>query len=225
MLASEPFGDESQCGTTIRWIGPKQPNYGMADVYIDNVKVATVDCYAPAGAATTSAVLFESDGLAAGQHVISIRLTGAKNASSSGYIVVLDNFEVIGDDTAGGAYRTDDAECVFTGGWVTDANATYYAGGYSYSRWAGTSVRFTFLGTKVAWIGPRSGAYGYAEVWIDGIYRGTVSQYGPLGWRYRVWESGTLADGVHTIEIRPLGTKQTASTGTNIVVDAFDATP
>jgi subtilisin family serine protease len=40
-------------GSRVRWVGPKQPSYGMADVYIDDVLVASdVDCYAPAGSAT-----------------------------------------------------------------------------------------------------------------------------------------------------------------------------
>ena len=28
-------------GSSVKWIGPKQPSYGMADVWVDGVKVAT----------------------------------------------------------------------------------------------------------------------------------------------------------------------------------------
>lgn len=212
-------------GSAIRWIGPKQPGYGKADVYIDNVKIATVDCYAPEADKTLSAVLFESEPLEDGRHTISIRLTGAKNVLSSGYVVVVDRFEAISEDAVGGAVRTDDAAADFAGPWIRGFSTTYVGGGYSYSRWRTASVRHTFNGTRVAWIGPRMNTYGRAEVWIDGIYRATVSQFGPTGWRCRVWESPTLAPGVHTIEVRPTGLKDAASLYPNVVVDAFDVTP
>ena len=45
-------------GQGISWIGPKQPSYGIAEVYMDGVLQETVDCYAPEASKTTSAVLW-----------------------------------------------------------------------------------------------------------------------------------------------------------------------
>ena len=45
------------------------------------------------------------------------------------------------------------------------------------------------------------------------------------GWRYRIWESATLAPGSHYIQIRPLHTKSAAATNYVVVVDALDVTP
>jgi len=215
-------------GTSIAWIGAKQPNYGKADVYVDNVKVATVDCYAPAANAVTSATLWDSldlGPLADGSHTLRIRLVGAKNPASSGYVVVVDKFQVTAPVPVQDGTRANESSGVFSGSWVAASSTTYVGGGYRYSRWAGAKIRYTFTGTKVAWIGPRTSNYGRADVYIDGVKRATVSQYGALGWRYRVWESATLARGVHTIEIRVLGTKEAASSGTIIVVDGFDVKP
>jgi len=212
-------------GTKIAWYGPKQPSYGKADVYIDGVKVATVDCYATAANATAATKIFESPVLSAGTHTISVRLMNQKNAASSGYVVVVDRFSAMGTGAGSTGTRADESVGTFSGAWVTAANSTYTNGTYRYSRWAGAKIRYTFTGTKVAWLGPRTTAYGKADVYIDGVKKATVSQYGVMGWRYRVWESGTLPSGSHTIEIRVLGTKESASSSANIVVDGFDVKP
>lgn len=212
-------------GTSVAWIGPKQSGYGKADVYVDGAKVATVDCYAAAAQPTLSTTIWETSNLKDGSHTIAIRLVGQKNPSSSGYVVVVDAFDTGTIGTAVTGTRADESAGTFSGSWVTSASSAYYGYGYRYSRWAGAKVRYTFTGTRIAWIGPRATSYGKAAIYVDGVYRATVSQYGALGWRYRVWESGTLSRGTHTIEIRVLGTKEAASSGTTIVVDGFDVKP
>jgi len=212
-------------GESVAWIGPKQPVYGKADVYIDGVKVATVDCYASAAQSVSSTTIWETSGLSDDDHTIAVRLTGQKNPSSTGYIVVVDEFETGTIGSASTGTRANESAGTFSGAWVTSTNNTYYGYGYRYSRWVGAKVSYTFTGTKIAWIGPRAMNYGKADVYIDGAKVATVSQYGVLGWRYRVWESGTLPEGTHTIEIRVLGSREAASSGAIIVVDAFDVTP
>lgn len=212
-------------GTGIAWYGPTQSGYGMADVYIDNSKVATVDCYAPSEEATLSATLWESGALPAGAHTISIRITGAKNEASAGTVVVVDRLVASGTAGSSTCIRANESAGSSVGSWVLCSNTTYTGGTYRYSRWAGSRISYTFCGSKIAWIGPRASNYGRAAIYIDGMYVTTVSQYGTLGWRYRVWESGTLARGFHTIEIRVLGTKVAASSGTIVVVDGWDVTP
>jgi hypothetical protein len=213
-------------GTKVRWIGPKQPSYGMADVYIDGVKKATVDCYAAAG--SLSETLFESAVLANTYHVLEIRLTGAKNAASSGNVVVLDRFEVEGVAPSGVGSRLNEqgAYATFTGTWIKAVNPTYTSKTYAYSAWAGPVYTASFTGTKVAWIGPKSLAYGRANVYIDGVFKGTVDCYSSAtGWRYRIWESATLSPTSHTIQIKPTRTKSAASTNYVVVVDALDVAP
>jgi hypothetical protein len=213
-------------GDWIRIIGPKQPNYGKADVYIDGVKVDTVDCYASDADKTLEAVLWETTALTDAPHTIELRLKGEKNIASTGNIVVLDRFEVDGAMPAGGGIRYDEMTGTFAGPWISGANSAYIEKGYRYSRYTNASFTATFDGTKVAWIGPKTGSYGRARVYIDGVQQGSVvSQYGPTGWRYRVWESKTLPAGTHTIKIVPNGTKDAASGSTNIVIDAIDVTP
>ncbi|MBE0418234.1 MAG: hypothetical protein IBX63_10760 [Coriobacteriia bacterium] len=213
-------------GTTIRWYGPKQPFYGMADVYLDGGKVATVDCYASAEEATLSEVIWESGTLSDAPHTLEIRLTGAKNPASTSNIVVIDYFEVEGAAPAGGGQRIDETAGTLSGPWIYGTNRTYINGGYHYSKYSNATFTATFEGTKVAWIGPKTGNYGRAKVYIDGVQQGSVvSQYGTMGWRERVWESKTLTPGDHTIKIVPTGTKDAASKSTIVVIDALDVTP
>jgi hypothetical protein len=122
----------------------------------------------------------------------------------------------------------DQRDAALSNTWVEASNPTYHAKTYAYSRWENAALTMTFSGTKVAWIGPRTTQYGKADVYVDGAKLATVDQYranaATQGWRERVWESGTLSTGTHTIQIRPTGTKNAASTAANIVIDAIDVT-
>jgi hypothetical protein len=182
-------------GSKVRWIGPKQPSYGMADVYIDGVLVASdVDCYAPAGSAALETLIWESGTLTDGPHTVELRLKGNRNASSTGNVVVLDRFEAYGAVPAGGGTRFDDADGVLTGSWIPAINPTYYDKTYIYSRWASHAFTMSFTGTRVAWIGPMTPFYGRADVFIDGAKVATVDQYRTTqGWREVVWESNGCA--------------------------------
>lgn len=213
-------------GTAIRWYGPKQPNYGMADVYIDGVKQpGFADAYASEAEKTIEPqMIFEVTGLDEGPHVLEIR--PRFHTTYGGSIVVMDYFEVEGGPApTGGGERRDELTGTLSGPWIRGNNSAYINKAYHYSKYTNASFTMSFTGTKIAWIGPKTGGYGRAKVWIDGVYQGVVSQYGTLGWRERVWESKTLSSGNHTITIRPTGTKDAASKGTIIVIDAFDVTP
>ena len=222
--------DAKFTGHAVRWIGPKQPGYGKADVYVDGAFAATVDCYAAAPDATYSTTLWESPTLTGGLHTVSIRLNGASNPASTGSVVVLDHFEVDGAAPSGVGSRLNEqgSHATFSGTWIKAVNPTYTSSTYAYSRWAGTSYKASFTGTKVAWIGPKVNSYGYANVYLDGAFKGTVDCYAPTtatGWRYKIWESGALSPGAHYIQIKPTGTKRAASTNTVVVVDALDVSP
>jgi len=217
-------------GDQVKWMGPKQPVYGKAKVYIDGVYKQTVDCYAPEAEATTSAVIYDSGVLATdGAHTISIEMIDGKNPASRDSVVVIDHFEVSGDDPHPAALRLPDAAGTFLGNWMRiGGNHTYTDGVYAYSYWLGHRYRVTFEGTNITWLGPKVYNYGRAALYLDGAYKGIVSQYAPassISFRAKVWESPTLASGTHTLEIRPLAVKDAASSASVIVIDGFDVAP
>ena len=85
-------------GTAIQWIGPRASNHGLADVYLDGVKVQTVDT---AGSGF-QAVFYNATGLADGPHTLKIVVTGTHSASSSGNFVSIDAI----DQPVGGGVAT-----------------------------------------------------------------------------------------------------------------------
>jgi len=79
-------------GTSVRWISSKDSNHGIADVYLDDSLVATVDGYGPSKA--SQQVFYAADGLSAGPHTLKIVVTGTKNAAATGTFVVVDAIDV-----------------------------------------------------------------------------------------------------------------------------------
>jgi beta-galactosidase GanA len=80
-------------GTAVQWIGPKNTNGGIADVYLDGTLAGTVDTYSAAGKEFQQ-VLFSQTGLAAGSHTLTITATGTQNPASSADTVVVDAINV-----------------------------------------------------------------------------------------------------------------------------------
>lgn len=76
-------------GTSVQWIGAKNTDHGIANVYIDGVLDSTVDTY---GTNAKQQVLYTKSGLSNGSHTIKIVVTNTKNASSSGYYQDIDAF-------------------------------------------------------------------------------------------------------------------------------------
>lgn len=77
-------------GTSVAWASTKGTNRGIAEVWLDGVKVATVDLYA--STLQTARVVWSSGTIAAGSHTLRVKVTGTKNASSSGVRVDIDCF-------------------------------------------------------------------------------------------------------------------------------------
>jgi hypothetical protein len=69
-------------GDTIQWYGLVGSDHGIANVYIDNVLKATVDCYSTTRLVDT--LVFTSDPMSIGNHTIKIVVTGTHNASANG---------------------------------------------------------------------------------------------------------------------------------------------
>ena len=79
-------------GTSVRWIASKAGNHGIADVYLDDTKVATVDGYS--SSTVNQQVQYSASGLSAGAHTLRIVVTGQKNPAASGTFVSLDAVDV-----------------------------------------------------------------------------------------------------------------------------------
>ena len=84
------------------------------------------------------------------------------------------------------------------------------------------TYRLVFRGTDVKVYGTKSTSSGKANVYIDGSKKATINLYSSsTKYRALVFDSPTLSNAVHTIEIRLTGTKSKASKGTSVGIDRF----
>jgi hypothetical protein len=80
-------------GTKARYYGFKRNDLGYADILVDDIQVASIDCYA--ATSQFDVLLYETSALTSGSHTLKIRVDGTKNGSSSGTEVICDAFASI----------------------------------------------------------------------------------------------------------------------------------
>jgi beta-lactam-binding protein with PASTA domain len=146
-------------------------------------------------------------------------------------------FRVRAVDVAGniGAYATAAAfrlavtqqnvpAVVYTGTWTTSTDSTASAGSQAFATSAGATATYTFTGRNIAWAAVRANNRGRAEVRVDGTLVATIDLYQSsttAAVRRVVFQQAVTPGVSHTIQVRVLGTKTAASTGTRVDVDAF----
>ena len=119
-------------------------------------------------------------------------------------------------------YEQDNSKLVYTGTWNKSSSSSDSSGSYTYINTTG-SVTVKFSGTYLAYITKKGTAYGYAKITLDGGTPTTVDLYnGSTIYQQKVWNTGTLADGTHTVKIEWAGVRRSAATACNIGLDAFD---
>ncbi len=91
-LNSKGSASISFTGTAVRWVSRVTPSSGIASVYIDGAKVASVDRYSKTTA--YQQVVFERTGLSNTTHKMKIEWSGKANGSSSGKNVIIDSIVV-----------------------------------------------------------------------------------------------------------------------------------
>ncbi len=198
-------------GTGVTWVTRMGPAYGKAAVTIDGVSKGTVDLYSP----TPKAFSKSYTGLSTGTHTITVKVTGTKNPSSRNTWVSIDAFRV------GTTTVQDNSWLVRYNAWYGGSSASASGGFYRHTSKAGSTLSFTFSGTAIDWITAMGPGWGMARVYIDGVDKGIVDLYSATQRWQAVKTYAGLAPGTHKIEVRPLGTKNAASSSARVVVDAF----
>jgi hypothetical protein len=197
--------------TSLTWTSHAGPAGGKATVTIDGKSKGTVDLYAAAGGRHVETF----SGLTSKAHTVVVKVTGTKNAASSGTEVSIDAF------ASGGASTPESDRHIKYDVWAGAASAHALGGTYRTSAAKTSTVAISFSGTEIDWIASKGPAYGKASVTIDGSSAGTVDLYrASVLWQAPIVFDG-LAAGPHTLVIKVLGTKAAASTGTKVVIDGF----
>jgi hypothetical protein len=91
--------------------------------------------------------------------------------------------------------------------WTLQSVRGAFGGRTRYTARRGATATYRFSGRSIAWVAPKSLARGSAKVYVDGVYRGTISLYSRTTRARQVVFAQTWASvGTHTIKLVVLGT-------------------
>jgi trimeric autotransporter adhesin len=218
-------------GTSVRWIGRRNKESGIALVRVDGGPAREVDLYSQPNEIRTSVLTIYD--LSPGQHTVTIEVTGRQHADAVSNVVTVDAFEV--EPQIVSHLQETDPDVTLTAGWVQDSSSTWSGGGVvslpeppmggmRFAEAAGEKATLKFRGTSIAWSGYRGPDAGIARVELDGVAT-EIDTYSPTPkFQVVVFTATELADTNHTLTIEVTGRKNDASTAARIVVDAFDVT-
>ena len=209
-------------GTQARWIGFKDSYAGIAKIYIDGVPKAEVDTYSHESQANV--VLFTTAMLTAGTHTLTIEATATRNASSGGNWIWVDAFESNSSESASFTLIDQTGSAVaYNTSWSTVSRTFFSGGSAAAAKSAGDRATFTFTGTKARWIGFKDSYAGIVKVYVDGVLQTEIDTYAFTSQaKVALYATPTLASGTHTLTIEATGTRNAASLGNWVWVDAFE---
>lgn len=198
-------------GDSVAWVTAKGPSYGEAEVFIDELSKGVVDLY---NSTQSWNQRLDYTGLGSGNHIITIKVLGQKNASSTGESVVVDSFTSINDDR--------DSAVVYSGAWSQESNSNAYNDTVSYSEQKGASATFTFTGKEVTLFVGKGPDHGIAQIYLDGVNKGTLDLYASSdSYNVPIKTFTGLPSATHTLKIVVTGTKNPSAAGVRIMTDAF----
>jgi hypothetical protein len=216
-------------GPAIWWTGKMGPNCGIVSASVDGGPIFETDYYwdPSLGTGYNSYPMGISgfDGLTDGPHTLTLSCTGRKNPASTGYAVSVESLSVWGaltSATGPTGYQQEDTNLARAGNWYT--STTWLASGNSFISVdaPGSAMNVTFDGTYLAWYAKKGPGYGKAQVSLDGGAPVLVDLYSSYDrYKQRVYNTGLLTDGYHTLSIYWVGLKNSAAWGTKIDVDVF----
>ena len=225
-------------GTSVRWIGARGRNGGIAQVLVDGAEVKRVNLFArPNDEFRTPC--FTIYGLTPGPHTLTIVATGDKDPAATGAKVWVDAFEV--NPLVVSHLQESDPAVAFSDGWAEVPPGLFWSGsgagnpgeptvGAMVTETAGATAtlqdndrHLNVRGTSISWVGYRGPDAGIAAVRVDNGPEVLVDTYGDT---FKVQEvlftASGLADTEHTLTIRATGDKNPKSSAAKIFVDAFD---
>jgi hypothetical protein len=120
------------------------------------------------------------------------------------------------------SHQETESRFTYAGTWKTISATSASGKSFVVADASGCSVTVRFRGIGMTWIAKTSPAYGQAKVTVDGGAAQTVDLYrATTAWKQKVWDSGALEAGPHTVVISWTGVKSDGATATNINVDAI----
>jgi hypothetical protein len=106
----------------------------------------------------------------------------------------------------------------YTGTWTSASTTTASGGTLKFATTAGASATYSFTGSSVLWVARYGPTRGSANVYVDGVFKATVSLYSATFAQTRiVYAFNWGSNGSHTLKVEVVGTPDHP----RIDVDAF----
>jgi beta-N-acetylhexosaminidase len=103
--------------------------------------------------------------------------------------------------------QSSTANMTFIGAWTRAESGKYSGGATKHASVAGATASHTFTGSSVGWVSAVGPGRGSANVFVDGVFRSTVSLHAASPATRRImFVASWASQGLHTIEIVVAGT-------------------
>ncbi|WP_338788148.1 hypothetical protein [Metabacillus sp. FJAT-53654] len=210
-------------GTGITVLGKRHSLRGLADIYLDNQFVQTVDF--SSNTAEFQAELYKKDGLTNGEHTLKIVVKGESAPGRTSKAVALDAFEIIGETTSDDnklVIDDTDNRIVFTGNWREVTQDGNSGGTLKISESKGASAEITFNGTGITVLGKRHSLRGLADIYLDNQFVQTVDfSSNTAEFQAELYKKDGLTNGEHTLKIVVKGESAPGRTSKAVALDAI----
>jgi hypothetical protein len=209
-------------GTQLDLIAMIGPTQGQATVIVDDGSPQSIDLES---ATTTRQRVWSTGVLERGTHTVSIVWTGMNGGLGSGTRVNIDAVDVTGTLVTAPkplTFQQGSALLAYVGPWTVTRTTSASGGSYRFSGSPGASFTAQFRGAYLALLAKTGPGYGQARVTLDDAEPVLVDLYSRSTlYRQKVWNTGLLDPGIHTLKVEWTGLKNAAATSTDVNIDAL----
>jgi galactosylceramidase len=115
-----------------------------------------------------------------------------------------------------------DPSLIWSTWWWTWSSSEYYGGSCKYTEVVDQTAQFPFTGVAGRIIGSKRNDLGEIDIYVDDVFQTTVDCYSDTTEHQVIlYETNILPFGPHTIRVEVTGNQNPASTGFEIILDAF----
>lgn len=215
-------------GKNIKYYGAKAPGHGIAAFSVDGGEETMVDCYS--NTRDGSVLLFDSGELSQGEHVLTVRVTGEKNAQATGCFVNADRavvtFDYVGPETVANDNDEGQGEMEFDyvgANWGYTLDNTCYMGDNSWSNTQGEYLLIRFTGTSLKYYATKAPNHGIGAFSVDGGEEQLVDFYQDTREsQVLLYDTGPMVYGEHVLKVRVTGDKNPYSTDVFVTADKVE---
>lgn len=206
-------------GKSLKTYGQKDSWCGLADIFIDDEYMYTIDTYSPT--VEYDQLLFDTGELEYGNHTVKVVVLGRRNPYAEDCYINADKFEIEGGVTI---YNNDDSSFIqYSRSWSYGVNENSYNGDYTSTNVRNSYYTINFTGTRLRAYAQKDSWCGMADIYVDNEYQQTIDTYSPtVEPNQLLYDTGELEYGNHTVRLVVLRQKNPAADEYYINSDWFE---